>query len=90
MTEFEKMVAGQDFDGLDATIADVRENTAKLKLVFNQSLTIQDQYIILKDMLGSVGEQSIITPPFHCEFGKESVTLLTFRNINNIDRYECF
>lgn len=83
MTEFEKMVAGQDFDGLDASIADVRQNTAKLKLAFNQSLTIQDQHIILKDMLGSIGDQSIITPPFHCEFGKTIfVGENTFLNMN--------
>ncbi|MBD1575926.1 MULTISPECIES: sugar O-acetyltransferase [Vibrio] len=83
MTEFEKMLAGQDFDGLDASIADVREKTSKLKLRLNQSITMQDQHDILKEMLGSIGEQSIISPPFCCEFGKSIfVGENTFINMN--------
>ncbi|MFV0576840.1 MAG: sugar O-acetyltransferase [Vibrio sp.] len=82
MTEFEKMVNGDDFDGLDPSIADVRERTAQLKQQLNQAIKIEDQQSILKDMLGSFGD-SIITPPFQCEFGKTIfVGDRTFLNMN--------
>lgn len=85
MTEFEKMLQGEDFDGLDASIADVRTQTAQLKLQLNQSITIPEQQAVLKQMLGSIGQDSIITPPFQCEFGKPiSIGKSSFLNMNVI------
>ena len=85
MTEFEKMLQGEDFDGMDASVSDVRTKTAKLKLQFNQSITIAEQQAILGQMLGQLGEESIITPPFQCEFGKPiSIGKNTFLNMNVI------
>lgn len=83
MTEFEKMLQGMDFDGLDASISEVREKASQLKLQLNQSITLPEQQAILQKMLGKLGQESIITPPFHCEFGKPiSIGKSTFVNMN--------
>lgn len=85
MTEFEKMLQGEDFDGMDASISEVRTKTAQLKLQLNQSITIPEQQAIVSEMLGQFGEESIITPPFQCEFGKPiSIGKQTFLNMNVI------
>ncbi|MCG7585002.1 sugar O-acetyltransferase [Photobacterium sp. OFAV2-7] len=69
MTEFEKMVNGEDFDGFDPEITALRNHAAALKQQINNNPgdTLQD---LMKQLLGSFGAGSIVTPPFLCEFGK--------------------
>ncbi len=69
MSEFEKMVNGEDFDGRDPEITSLRNNAAALKQQINNNPgdALQE---LMQQLLGSFGEGSIVTPPFLCEFGR--------------------
>lgn len=69
MTEFEKMVNGEDFDGLDPEISSLRNHAAALKQQINNNPGDALQNL-MEQLLGSFGAGSIVTPPFLCEFGK--------------------
>ncbi|MGF1728311.1 sugar O-acetyltransferase [Photobacterium kasasachensis] len=69
MTELEKMVNGEDFDGLDPEITALRNQAATLKQQINNNPGDALQNL-MEQLLGSFGEGSIVTPPFLCEFGK--------------------
>ncbi|PSW22142.1 sugar O-acetyltransferase [Photobacterium sanctipauli] len=69
MTEFEKMVSGEPFDGIDPSISAVRKQADILKHKINNSMGEPvDGYC--RELFGSFGEESWVTPPFLCEFGK--------------------
>ncbi|MGF1682767.1 sugar O-acetyltransferase [Photobacterium minamisatsumaniensis] len=69
MTEFEKMCSGQPFNGLDPEICQIRKKADVLKHKINNSMgePVIDYY---RELFGTFGENSWITPPFLCEFGK--------------------
>ena len=69
MTEFEKMINGEDFDGRDPEITAIRDNASTLKQAINNNPG-NALPTLLQQLLGSIGEDSIVTPPFLCEFGK--------------------
>ncbi|ELR66708.1 Maltose O-acetyltransferase [Photobacterium marinum] len=69
MTEFEKMINGEDFNGLDPEICAIRDNASSLKQQINNNPGDKMQEL-LEELLGSLGKGSIVTPPFLCEFGK--------------------
>ncbi|WP_299021142.1 sugar O-acetyltransferase [uncultured Photobacterium sp.] len=69
MTEFEKMLSGEDFNGLDPEISAIRDNASALKQQINNNPG-DSLSELLRQLLGSIGEDSIVTPPFQCEFGK--------------------
>lgn len=69
MTEFEKMCNGQDFDPSSPDIVSIRDNAYRLKQLINQ-YPGEAPREYLSELLGSIGEDSFITPPFLCEFGK--------------------
>ncbi len=69
MTEFEKMQAGQDFDGFDPEISAIRDRAFELMQQINR-VPIGKADAQLAELFGSLGPEVYIAPPFHCEFGK--------------------
>tara|TARA_Y100001956_G_scaffold81710_1_gene100096 strand:- start:2112 stop:2669 length:558 start_codon:yes stop_codon:yes gene_type:complete len=68
MSEFEKMMSGQVFDGAAKEIDDVRSRTKEVLRQFNACTDSKEHDSLQKDLFGRVG-RSHIQSPFHCEFG---------------------
>ncbi|WP_371372323.1 sugar O-acetyltransferase [Thalassotalea aquiviva] len=69
MSEYEKMINGEIFDGSDPYITMLRQDAfeylQKVNHTSDRALAQQHLFKLL-----DVGENSVICPPFHCEFGK--------------------
>lgn len=69
MTEFEKMQLGLDYDALAPEFTLLRDNAFSLLQKINQNqFTKAKPYV--QQLLKSFGENSVICPPFLCEYGK--------------------
>ncbi|MDN3617731.1 sugar O-acetyltransferase [Vibrio gallaecicus] len=83
MTEFEKMMAGEDYDGGDQAINDTRDNTSRLLLELNQTIVESHRQKVLVQLMREISATSIIRSPFHCEIGKTiSIGKSSFINMN--------
>ncbi|MBY5945530.1 sugar O-acetyltransferase [Photobacterium rosenbergii] len=83
MTEFEKMLAGEDFDGGDEGINEIRNNATHLLMTLNQTIDDTQRSELLGQLMGEMPTSSIIRSPFHCEFGKTIfIGEKTFLNMN--------
>lgn len=82
MNELEKMMSGQVFDGAAQEIDSIRTAATRNLQQFNTCLDENQRAELQQQLFGQVG-QSIIRPPFHCEFGKTiSIGSDTFINMN--------
>jgi len=72
-TEAEKMAAGEVYDPRDKSLVDARLRSQQLCRRFNtaapEDLGTRKQ--ILKKLLGSMGKQVHIEPPFLCDYGSQ-------------------
>lgn len=83
MTEFEKMLAGKDFDGGADNINDIRQNASNLLQAINQSTDNYQRSELFQQLMGNISVSSIVRSPFYCEFGKTiSIGEKTFINMN--------
>jgi maltose O-acetyltransferase len=83
MTEFEKMLAGEEFDGGSESIDQIRQNAADLLRNINQNTNDGQRAELFQQLMGSMDASSIIRSPFYCEFGKTiSIGKKTFLNMN--------
>jgi len=83
MTEFEKMLAGEDFDGGAESINHTRQNASNLLLAINQNTDNSQRSELFQQLMGNISTSSIIRSPFYCEFGKTiSIGEKTFINMN--------
>ncbi|NKF52561.1 sugar O-acetyltransferase [Shewanella sp. WXL01] len=73
MTEYEKMKQGYDFDAGDKEICQVRANALTLTTKINHCGDSEVVQQLAKDLLGQIGNNSFITAPFKCEFGKNII-----------------
>lgn len=69
MSEFDKMLGGQQFDGGDDEIMAVRRRAFDLLQELNRTWPMNNRSL-LETLFASVGEGTLVVPPFHCEFGK--------------------
>ncbi|MCE2595997.1 sugar O-acetyltransferase [Motilimonas cestriensis] len=69
MTELEKMQLGVEFDPDANEIQVLRHQTFTLIQQFNRTFAPKGR-ALAKKIFAKVGSQTIITPPFLCEFGK--------------------
>lgn len=69
-TEKEKMLAGEIYNCLDPDLEMERQKTKKLLRLYNQSESAVERWALLQQVLGQVGENSMIESPFHCVYGK--------------------
>ncbi len=69
-TEKEKMLAGESYNCLDPDLEAERQK-AKLQLrLYYQTAAEPERYSILQQLLGQIGQNSFIEPPFHCSYGR--------------------
>lgn len=75
MTEFELKDAGKIYDPNDAEIMVLQKNCLKVMDAFNKtdSTQIELRQKLLKEMLGAVGENCYIEPPFHANWGGKNL-----------------
>jgi maltose O-acetyltransferase len=69
-TEKEKMLAGERYNCLDPDLNSERQKVKALLWRYNRTETAPEQQAILRQLLGHVGQDSIIWPPFYCVYGK--------------------
>jgi maltose O-acetyltransferase len=70
MSVKEKMLAGEVYNCLDPILEVERQKTKKLLRLYNQSEDGPERQSILQQMLGHIGQNSIIEPPFYCAYGQ--------------------
>ncbi|MEM7654680.1 MAG: sugar O-acetyltransferase [Bacteroidota bacterium] len=71
MTELEKMLADELYDASDPQLTQMRIRARKLWYAYNQLAEDQqaERYALLSKLLGKVGQQVDIQPPFYCDYG---------------------
>ena len=69
-TEREKMLAGELYNCLDTGLEIERQKVKGILRQFNLAETLAERQSILPLLLGHIGPNSIIEPPFHCVYGK--------------------
>jgi len=69
-TEKEKMLAGETYNCLDPDLEAERQKTKKLLRLYNRTETVPERQTILQQLLGQIGQNSIIEPPFYCVYGQ--------------------
>ncbi len=68
MTQKERMLAGKLYRVDDQLAAEMRQ-TRELLHQFNQSLDAAQRQNLLRKLLGGMGENAYIEPPFRCDYG---------------------
>jgi len=69
-TEKEKMLAGEMYNCLDPELDRARQEMKRKLHAYNLSLPEDDRRSMLNDMLGEIGENVVIWPPFNCIYGE--------------------
>ncbi|GGW67757.1 sugar O-acetyltransferase [Alishewanella tabrizica] len=72
MTEYEKMLAGAWYNPLDPELRQMRLAVRQKLATYNSSAPShhKQRRLLLADILGAVGNNVFIEPPFHCDYGK--------------------
>lgn len=70
-TQRERMLAGELYQADDPEIAAEMDHAGRLRDAFNQTPASQsdERQHILEELLGSIGPDTEIRTPFHCDFG---------------------
>jgi maltose O-acetyltransferase len=69
-TEKEKMLAGESYNCLDPDLMAEREKIKALLRLYNLTAAVPERQTILRQLLGQIGQDSIIEPPFYCVYGQ--------------------
>jgi maltose O-acetyltransferase len=69
-TEKEKMLAGERYNILDPELAAIRQKTKELLRLHNLTEAMSERQTILQQLLGHIGQNSIVEPPFYCAYGQ--------------------
>ncbi len=69
-SEREKMLAGERCNCLDPELEAERQRTKELLRRYNLTEAVPERRIILQRLLGHIGQNSIIEPPFYCAYGQ--------------------
>ena len=69
-TEKEKMLAGETYNGLDPDLDAERQKAKELLRLYNLTAAAPERQTILQQLLGQIGQNSIIEPPFYCSYGQ--------------------
>lgn len=72
-TEKEKMVAGERYNCLDPDLQVERQKVKEILRRYNQTVTLPERETILQQLLGQMGQNSTIEPPFHCVYGQNII-----------------
>ncbi len=69
-TEKEKMLAGECYNCLDPDLNAERQKTKELLRLYNLNESVSERQTILQQLVGQIGQNSIIEPPFYCVYGQ--------------------
>jgi len=69
-TEKEKMLMGESYNLLDPELELARQMAKKKLKIYNTSTEEDERRSLLTDILGTVGNDVIIWPPFNCIYGE--------------------
>ena len=69
-TNKEKMLAGERYNCLDPNLNVERQKIKKALYHFNKVEALSERQTILQNILGQIGQNSIIEPPFYCVYGQ--------------------
>ena len=69
-TEKEKMLAGECYNCLDPDLIAERQKIQELLRLYNLSKAGPERQAILRQLIGQIGPNSIIEPPFYCVYGQ--------------------
>jgi maltose O-acetyltransferase len=69
-TEKEKMLAGESYNCLDPDLEAERQKTKELLRLYNLSEAAPERQAILQQLVGQIGQNSIIEPLFYCSYGQ--------------------
>lgn len=69
-TEKEKMLAGERYNILDPELESDTQKVKKLLHRYNLSEETPERRTILEELLGAVGQDATIWPPFYCTYGR--------------------
>ncbi|ELP93961.1 neud protein, putative [Entamoeba invadens IP1] len=82
-TERELMLSGKLYDSTVPELVNERRACNEKVMAFNNELQEEKRDVILRDILGTCGENVTFLPPFHCDYGKYiTVGSSTFANYN--------
>jgi maltose O-acetyltransferase len=79
----ERMLAGDLYLAVDPELIEMAERAGRLQDEYNRSATGNEEArrAILAELLGAIGEASVIRPPFFCDYGSNiRVGAATFVN----------
>jgi maltose O-acetyltransferase len=68
-TEKEKMLAGELYNCLDPDLETERQKVKEHLRRYNLTAAASERQVILQQLLGHIGMDSIIEPPFYCVYG---------------------
>jgi maltose O-acetyltransferase len=68
-TEKENCLGGEKYNCLDPDLEAERHETKKLLRLYNLTEAVPERQTILQQLLGQIGQNSIIEPPFYCSYG---------------------
>jgi maltose O-acetyltransferase len=69
-TEREKMLAGETYYGLDPDLQAELQRVKQLLRLYNLAEAMPERQTLLQQLLGGIGQHSIIEPPFFCSYGR--------------------
>jgi maltose O-acetyltransferase len=69
VTEREKMLTGEPYDSSDPDLTASRERAQAMIIAFNAEPDAGRRLALLADLLGTIGEKSLVVPPFFCDYG---------------------
>jgi maltose O-acetyltransferase len=69
-TEKEKMLAGQRYNLFDPDLEAERQKAKQLLRLYNLTEPGPERQTILQQLLGQIGQNSIVEPPFYCSYGQ--------------------
>lgn len=72
MTELEKMLTGELYNANDPVLLTMRANGRECFIAYNQTINSEQgrRTQLLRELLGSLGEQIDSQPPFYCDYGR--------------------
>jgi maltose O-acetyltransferase len=84
-SEKDKMLAGELYRGSDPELTEERRRCRSLLREFNDEQDESRRYEILGKLLGRIGTETFIQPPFACDYGYNlSIGDDTFINFNTV------
>jgi len=64
------MLAGERYNCLDPDLEAERQKAKELLRLYNLTEAVPERQTILQQLLGQIGQNSIIEPPFYCSYGQ--------------------